>query len=286
MSGDRYEAQLHEIVDAVTMVSAETARVVALSGTASEVSVANQTGAFRGLADALYATRYNVLRAPSDTPSFDPDQFLTALRIANALPQRYDGGMPVQRETITGQYGHYAVMGRAIHDAPTGRQVRFYWNLAFDGAIPFVREITTRFERARIPFQAKVPVHPAGYARNDAGVLYLGDEDVEASLDALHGTYATLRSALRADVPFFTLPLAPGLAFAESPPNGDSFGMHRCDLIAEGLVQAHHRELTDTDARVGAVRDRLIKYGLEPERLAFNAGSRYPYRFAAFAEAA
>jgi hypothetical protein len=173
-----------------------------------------------------------------------------------------------------------------VHDAATGRQVRFYWNLDAAGGAPFVREISARFDRARMPFQAKVPVHPDGYMRTDGGVLYLGDEDVEAATDAIAAAYRALRAHVHDEVPRFTHELAPGLSFAESPNTGDSFGMHRCDLIAEGLVRACERGADGEDARLTVVRERLIAYGFDLDRFAFNPTSRYPYRFDALTEAA
>lgn len=287
MSAALYDAQLREIVEAVTLTAAGSADVATLGGIVQTVAVANERGPFLGLAEMLYATRYNVPRTPVDDGSdVDAEDFVRALRGANVLRQRYDRGAPVPRETITSQYGHYVLLGQPMHDARTGRQVRFYWNLSLDGATAFVREIAARFERARIPFQAKLPVHPRGFARTDTGVLYLGDEDVAAAADPIRAVHAGLRPFLRAEAPMFALPLAPGLSFAESPPNGDSFGLHRCDLIAEGLVRAFEHGAADTDARLAAVRERLTRYGLDLERFAFNPLSRYPYGLDALAEAA
>lgn len=204
--------------------------------------------------------------------------------LANAIAP----GLPVRlvpmREMVTAPAGHYVISGRGGFDPQSGRQVRFYWNTAPDGAAPFLREIATRLERRRIPFQAKVPVDPAGYARTDAGVLYLNDEDVEASLDAIAATHQTLRGSLRPSVPLFTREIGPGLAFAESPPSRDSFGMHRCSLVAEGLLWAERRGAKDAAARLAVLRERLTAYGLDLERLECNPTSRYPYRLDALLE--
>jgi len=191
-------------------------------------------------------------------------------------------GLPVRlvpmRGMVTGTAGHYLISGRPILDPQTGRQVRFYWNVAADGAAALLRELGTRLERRRIPFQAKVPVDPTLYARTDAGVLYLNDEDVEAASDVIAATYWALRNHLRPAVPLFTRELAAGLGFAESPPSRDSFGMHRCGLVAEGLVMAEQRGARDVEARLAILRERLVAYGLDLDRLERNPTSRYPYR--------
>jgi hypothetical protein len=183
-----------------------------------------------------------------------------------------------QRHYVTAPAGHFIIFGRHGFDPQTGRQIRFYWNLAPEGAAAFLREIGTRLERRRIPFQAKVPVDPARYARTDCGVLYLNDEEVEAARDAIAATYQVLRENLRPAVPLFTREIAPGLAFAESPPTRESFGMHRCGLIAEGLLWAEARGAREPEARLAILHERLTGYGLDPDRLELNPTSRYPYR--------
>lgn len=199
--------------------------------------------------------------------------------LANAIAP----GLPVRfvpsREVVTAAIGHYLISGRPIFDAQSGRQVRFYWNVAPEGAAMLLRELGSRLERRRIPFQAKVPVDPALYARTDAGVLYLNDEDVEAASDAIAATYEALYAHRRPAVPLFTRELAPGLGFAESPPNRESFGMHRCGLVAEGLILAEQRGAREPDARLNILRERLTAFGLDLDRLERNPTSRYPYRF-------
>ena len=198
--------------------------------------------------------------------------------LANAIAP----GLPVrlvpQRDFVTGPAGHFVIMGRPGFDPQTGRQIRFYWNLTPDGAALFLREIGTRLERRRIPFQAKVPVDPVRYARTDCGVLYLNDEEVEAARDAIAATYQLLRDNLRPAIPLFTREIAPGLAFAESPPTRESFGMHRCGLIAESLLAAEARGVREAEARLAMLREHLTAYGLDLDRLERNPTSRYPYR--------
>ncbi|HEV3087273.1 MAG TPA: T3SS effector HopA1 family protein [Candidatus Elarobacter sp.] len=273
-----YEAQLRAIAGAVEIVSAERARVRSALGERSEVAIANERGAFLGLAEALYAGHYSALSYAAPVPGVAPDAFFAELRAANPIGTRYQGGAYLApRETVSSPFGHYVILGRTIHDASSGRQVRFYWSLAPQGAATFLREIGTRLERRRIPFQAKVPARPDGYGRTDAGVLYLGDEDVAAASDAIAATYRAVRANLRAPVPLFARELAPGLSFAESPPTRDSFGMHRCDLIAEGLVWAFERNAANDEARFGVLCERLTKYGFDLDSFERNPSSRYPY---------
>lgn len=197
--------------------------------------------------------------------------------LANAIAPGYPVRLVPQRDFVTAPNGHFVIAGRPCFDAVTGRQIRFYWNLKAERAAIFLHEIGARLERRRIPFQAKVPVDPASYARTDCGVLYLNDEDFEAARDAIAATYRLLRDHLRPPAPLFTRAIAPGLAFAESPPTRESFGMHRCSLIAEGLLAATQRGAQDVEARLAILRAHLAAYGLDLDHLERNPTSRYPY---------
>jgi hypothetical protein len=197
--------------------------------------------------------------------------------LANAIAPGYPVRLVPQRDFVTAPNGHFVIAGRPAFDPVSGRQIRFYWNLKPAGAATFLHEVGARLERRRIPFQAKVPVDPASYARTDCGVLYLNDEDFEASRDVVAAAYRLLRDHLRPAVPLFTREVAAGLAFAESPPTRESFGMHRCALIAEGLLAAARQGAQDTDARLAILRTHLAAYGLDLDRLERNPSSRYPY---------
>ena len=63
--------------------------------------------------------------------------------------------------------------------------------------------------------------------------------------------YAHVEAQLRSEVPAFTKSLALGLGLAESPAN-ESFGLHRCRLIADGLVRSRTEGRTDTAAALTA----------------------------------
>lgn len=211
----------------------------------------------------------------------------TAAEVASPSGVPAAGGtvyLPAERDLLTGPEGHYAILGRPVVPAEYGRQVRFYWNLEPGGAAPFLATIGAGLDRRRIPFQAKVPASPQGYGRADTGVLYLAAEDVPAALDVVAAAHADLRDALQDRTPLFARRLRRGLAFAESPPTGESFGLQRCRLVAEGLVQAGPG--AGVPGKVEAALARLSAYGLDLETVERNAGTAYPYDFSLLGEAA
>ncbi|WP_313537275.1 T3SS effector HopA1 family protein [Sphingomonas sp.] len=219
-----------------------------------------------GLTECIYARHY--CRPGQEMPQARPSDaaFLETLRAVCAS----SGQGTTIRDGITS--GHYFLLGRPVVAANTGRQVRFYWNLLPDGAAGLLAMLAARLDRRRLPFQAKVPSTVAGYDRADAGVLYCAAEDVACVIDIVLETQAALATWLRPDLPLFTRALAPGLGFAESPQGGESFGMARSRLLAEGLLQARQ----GTDA-IEAMRARLAGYGLRFDALERNAGTAYPY---------
>src|SRR5436305_14389954 len=58
-------------------------------------------------------------------------------------------------------------------------------------------------------------------------------------VELLVDVYQAVKDNLKPETPLFTKRLAAGLGFAEDPGNGESFGMSRCRIVAEGLWSAY-----------------------------------------------
>ncbi|MGE0025477.1 MAG: T3SS effector HopA1 family protein [Thermoleophilia bacterium] len=148
---------------------------------------------------------------------------------------------------------------------PTGLVDRVYLDLCREGAVAFIREATRRLNRTGLPFTAKVVDTPAGFDRRDAAVLYFARRDRERALETAEDLARALAPFLEGGTPAMTLPLSPGVAFAEDPGGEESFGAHRCLLIADAAVTAAERGLDDLDARLALVRDRFAEAGTSVE---------------------
>ena len=79
------------------------------------------------------------------------------------------------------------------------------------------------------------------------------------------GLCAALADDIDPGIPALTRRIAEGVAFAEDPGGGQSFGADRCRLVAEALVTAHEEGKTSVEARVGRVRERLRAAGTSLE---------------------
>jgi hypothetical protein len=155
--------------------------------------------------------------------------------------------------------------------------VRLYWNTSAAGAVDLVRAVTTFMERASIPYQLKVLTDLSQYDRSDSGVLYLQQKDFPQITDLLRRVYRSIKQHIRFEVPIYTQQIAPGLGVAEQPPGGESFGRHRCRLLAEGIILASEAGLRSSTERLSRVRDLFTSHGLSFDRPHLNSGSDREY---------
>ena len=151
--------------------------------------------------------------------------------------------------------------------------VRLYWNLTERGAVPFVQRGTRMMNEARLPFRLKVINDASAFDRCDAGVIYLAKSDCANNLGLVFDLYRAVRPHLKAGVPAFTRCLAPGLGFAEDPPGDESFGQHRCRLLADGMIRAHQAGQRSLSARLQTVVECFAEAGTALDLPYLNSGS-------------
>jgi len=113
--------------------------------------------------------------------------------------------------------------------------------------------------------QLKCPVHPSGYARVDAVVVYHRRADRPDVLDALRG--AALEGLLDAPVPPLTCPVRPGVSWADDPGTTLSFGEHVCRALAAGVERSAAGWAAATvEERTGRLLSALTDAGVDPGR--------------------
>jgi hypothetical protein len=144
--------------------------------------------------------------------------------------------------------------------APAGL-VRLYWVVRLAGLPDLVHRLTSLLADEAEPWLLKCACDVDVYARADAVVLYLTADVVGRRAGALVDTALALGADARHGGPPLTLPVAPGLAAALDPGGDESFGSHRCRLVAEGIA-AH----ASGGAAVDAVVARLGRAGVDVSR--------------------
>ncbi len=156
--------------------------------------------------------------------------------------------------------------------------VRCYWSLRSEGAATLVERLTGALNEAGVAFRLKVIADPEGYRRCDAGVLYTLAPQFERLAPIVADTHHRIERWLRPASPALTKPLAPGLALAEDPGVGagagaESFGMNRCRLLAEGIVDAAERGAGSVAERMEVVAAHFAQVQVSLEEPYLRPGS-------------
>jgi hypothetical protein len=113
--------------------------------------------------------------------------------------------------------------------------VRMYWNVGLETLPALVGALTALLGTDTRPWMLKSACDPAAHCRADATVLFAVAELVEQRRRELDAIADDFVDAARAGAPPLTLRCRPGLAIAVDPGGDESFGEHRCRLIAEAL---------------------------------------------------
>jgi hypothetical protein len=179
------------------------------------------------------------------------------------------------------QNGFYMAVGNA-GPYTEGNIVRVYFNLTPEGAVGVMGSLTLELNALPIPFNFKALYNPSDYKRHDSAVLYFEKNHYKAVCSVLEKVYAHHQSLFQADVPLFTKILAPGLAIAEEPnqkfAEKESFGMNRCQIIANGLLEAWHQGDDSPEGRMSFIIQQFSSLGIELQHPYLNAHSEDIYR--------
>jgi hypothetical protein len=182
--------------------------------------------------------------------------------------------------------GYYAASGdMPFEEHDHENLLRFYWNLRPEGAPALLAVATRTLNRAGVPFTLKVINKRSRFCRCDAGVLYLPNRFHAVAASIVANSYNSIRVHLKSLIPAFTKELAPGLGFAEDPPGNESFGLHRCRLLAHGIIESREQGKKSINTICKFVEESFAVEGIDLDFPYLNPGSedtysgRYPFRF-------
>jgi hypothetical protein len=187
--------------------------------------------------------------------------FMSALSAANT-----------GKGSFTAQPECYMALGQP---EPTGTKwLRVYWNINLSGAVVLM-EVTTRLlNRLQVPFRLKILLDTS-IARRDAAVLYVPLTCWPAARNVI-GQLDKSRD-IEAATPLFTKPLRPGIALAEDPQTGLSFGMHRSGLVARSLARSYVAGHTEEREQWSDLQAEFGQEKLSIDRAYLNPGSADVY---------
>lgn len=166
------------------------------------------------------------------------------------------------------QNGFYMAVSNAGVHHPTGsgsQLVRIYWNLTPEGTVAVMSSLTQKLNEINLPFTFKVLYNPSDYKRYDSGVLYFDSHYYESVRPILQSIYTEHSLYFLPETPLFTKLLAPGLGLAEEPAQRfatlESFGMNRCQIIANGLLSKP--ENSAPEARLTSIFEQFSLLGID-----------------------
>jgi hypothetical protein len=75
----------------------------------------------------------------------------------------------------------------------------------------------------------------------------------------------------------FTKVLAPGVGLAEDPGRNESFGQHRCGILADGMIRAYERGAKSIGERLDIVTECYVSSGIQLNEPYLNPSSTDVY---------
>lgn len=162
--------------------------------------------------------------------------------------------------TLSDQFDEYAI-------------VRFYFHVSAQQAPNLMAQITACLNRYQIPFKFKALVQANMYTRTDAAVLYIARRYFQITATLILDLHRARHIMLREGNPLFSRTLISGVGMAEDPNAGTSFGMHRCTLFAEGLVNAWQEGQRELGGKINAIEAVFSKHGLSLDKAYLNPHS-------------
>jgi hypothetical protein len=139
--------------------------------------------------------------------------------------------------------------------------VRLYWNVGLDALPTLVAELTALLGIDSRPWMLKSACAAEAHGRADATVLFAVADLVAERWRAIDAIAVGLGDAARDGAPPLTLPCRRGLSVAVDPGADESFGEHRCRLIAEGWCAG-----VDGRAALAGIGRRFAAAGVDLDR--------------------
>lgn len=211
---------------------------------------------------------------------FCPDQFL--LEDGHGIAPQVGANIKVflSKESRSLQPGFYYVFGETVTSQEDDYNlVRFYWNIQQAGVTTLIRCLTKALNRFQVPFRFKCLTNWSFFSRADAAVLYVNKRFYQITATLMADAYPQVEKYLKSDTPLFSKTLALGLGLAEDPENGESFGLNRCRILAEGIWNAYTQGLQTEQARLAEVIKQFSHYQITLAHPYLSPGSVDQYVF-------
>jgi hypothetical protein len=223
------------------------------------------------LRDCLYARYFTracaeatVASARNGAPDLGPVLQEVLAKVRACLP----GAAADQSVDLARQPGYACVSGQAsAHPLDGLQRTRIYFSVTAEGVPALLGGIFSVLNDFSVPFGFKCLRYPADYLRLDSALLYVSARHAALTEHLLPELLAGLRQDhLRDEVPLFTRRLRAGVGCADDPPDGRSFGLHRCELLAAALLRMPAAGVAAGEPDLAAVASHFAAAGIDPAR--------------------
>jgi hypothetical protein len=202
------------------------------------------------------------------------------------------------------ELGYYIAVGNAgfVNMHHINPSVNIYFNFTPEAAPAIMQALTQQLNDLGVPFSFKVAYDLDECLHHyDSGILNIEKNDYSKVVPILQQIYGdTLKESLSAsvpsiserltscrlrvtdfnpEIPLFTKYLAPGLGLAEVPA-GESFGMNRCRIIANALLDAYYDDNNILPTRISFIKQHFAKMNISLQSPYLNPDSQDIYQFA------
>ncbi|NEQ83607.1 MAG: hypothetical protein F6K26_26460, partial [Moorea sp. SIO2I5] len=166
---------------------------------------------------------------------------------------------------------------------PENQVVFAYFNFDPEAAVILMNYLTKKLNEVEMPFIFKVLHNPLNYQRYDSAMLQFHRSNYKLFRSIIQTIYSEIESHFKPQVPIFTKAIAPGIGLAEHPYYQllfnyvETFGMNRCQIVANALVEAHKNGDESPEARMKYIIQHFERMGIDLERPYLNPGSEDIY---------
>jgi hypothetical protein len=156
---------------------------------------------------------------------------------------------------------------RTLEAEPAHPLRRVYWSVGWDCVGTLLRGLVPVLDAVGKPWSLKCPRQAAGFARVDSFVVYVAKADWPVFDGPVRALAPRLCASLRDGVPPLTLPIARGVALADSPVQlTQSFGQSRCVVLAEGVRTMLARTDIETSEAIALLKQCLLARAIDPAK--------------------
>jgi hypothetical protein len=161
-------------------------------------------------------------------------------------------------------------VGEPFGDQP---RVSIYFNVSAEGALILMDFLSRALNALECRYTFKVLNSSLLFDRYDSAALEIQADSYPLLHKILVANLARIYPHLSRPVPLFSCPLAPGIGLVESPEDGTDFGLSRCGLMAQVLLNSQSNSHSRRELMVA----QFVQNGLDWSRPYLNTGSTSRY---------